>query len=176
MLGRIGNKHNNAIGKTFMLFEKIASKLRKKKQIRANEGLIENLRIVYYLYRECNQNLLVNIEFIKEALSLFQSLNAHVDALKDSYEFRRRLINNGTMEGDVNEIIRPTEELINNTLKWLNEQEKLDASQAENVLHNLYYIVELHSIDKSAEPIFQQVEKFCKKVTSQGVLQVANFK
>jgi hypothetical protein len=159
-----------------MLFEKITSKLRKKNQIRANEKLIEKLRIVYYLYREGNQHSLVNIDFIKEALSLFQSLNAHVDTLKDSYEFRRRLIDNGTIEGDVNEIIRPTEELINNTLKWLNEQEKLYASQAENLLHNLYYIVELHSFDKSVEPIFQQVENFCKKVTSQGILQVANFK
>ena len=156
-----------------MLIEKIASKLRKKNQIRANGELIERLRVVYYLYREGNQHSLVNIEFIKEALSLFQSLNTHVDALKDPYEFRRRLIHNGPMEGYINEILLPIEDLIVNTLSWLNEQEKLDVSQAENVLHNLYYIVELHSFDKSVEPTFQQVENFCEKVTSQGILQAA---
>lgn len=159
-----------------MFFGKTISKILKRNQIRANEDLIEQLRSVYYLYRVGNQHSLVNIDLIKEALSLFQSLNSHLDVLKDNYEFSRRLIEQGPVEGSTGEIIRPIEELIFNTLKWLNEQEKLNASQAENILHNLYYIIELHSFDKSAEPIFQQVENFCQKVTSQGILKAANFK
>ncbi|MBQ4839822.1 hypothetical protein [Pseudoalteromonas luteoviolacea] len=156
-----------------MIFKHYISKLFKSEQIRANEDLIEQLRSVYYLYRESNQYALVNIEFVKEALLLFRSLYTQLDVLKDSYEFRRRLIDQGQIEGDIEEVIRPIEKLIVNTLKWLDEQEQLDASQAENILHNLYYIIELHSFDKNAKPIFNQVEIFCKKVTDQGVLKAA---
>ncbi|MGB3727362.1 MAG: hypothetical protein WA981_16540 [Glaciecola sp.] len=140
------------------LHEILSTLLRRK--VSAPVYLVEDVGRIYFYYKSLPLKSPVDIETIREAHRLFGEFIQYTDSLVDEYEFRRRLVSGNV---DIT-VVEPLKQKVAVTTSWLSSKDDLVAGQAEDILHNLYYALKLHSFDSGANRLFGEVEKFCKCV------------
>lgn len=136
-----------------------------KHPIKAENDLEERLRSIYWKYRQFSRDADVKLETVIEAHCLFSQLIKYTGPLVDEYEFKRRLMSKG---GDLNN--RETlAQKVDNTSSWMEALTSITAGQAENIIHNLYYCVQLHSFSRKVTQTFENIDQYCERVEKAGI-------
>jgi hypothetical protein len=133
-----------------------SKKTKKLTFIYAPHALLELIFEAYYFYKSQPVSNDADIQYVVRYHYFFSLLVKQTGTLIDEYEFRRRLYSNNP---NLN-VIESLDDKIISTSEWLSKQEEANAYLAENVLHNLFYVLKLHKFSPEAKPIFDKIEAF----------------
>lgn len=97
-----------------------------------------------------------SINDVKCYHEFFSSLVKCTTQLNDEIAFRKHLYSKSS-DLSVRETL---EDKIISTAQWLERQDKANANLSESALHNLFYVLELHSFSSDANAIFEKIEAF----------------
>ncbi|MFC3122677.1 hypothetical protein [Agaribacter flavus] len=136
------------------LHEFLSTLLRRKVSVPA--CLVEDVGRIYFYYKSLPWKSPADTEVVCRAHRLFSEIIEHTGPLRDEYEFRRRLVSGNT---DLNAKESLKQKAVATT-GWLDSQDTLVASQAEDILHNLYYALQMHSFDKAVLSTFDEVRDY----------------
>ncbi|MBF7074315.1 hypothetical protein ISG33_12985 [Glaciecola sp. MH2013] len=135
------------------------------KNVQAPVPLQTLAQSVYKKYREVSNDKTVDLAKVKKAHYLFGQLIKYTGSLVDEYEFRRRLISSSADLNKQDTIIEKVEA----TSNWLEKQTSITAGQAEDILHNLYFGLHLHSFSPDVKQVFEQITEYCIQVEQNGI-------
>lgn len=133
-----------------------------KLKVRVPNSTLDSVKEIYFYYKSQPYRSTADIKVVRHAHKLFCMLLEHTSRLQDELEFRRRLCTTG----DLNHIESLNQKAAMTT-EWLEGKESLFASQAESILHNLYYILKMHSFDAEVKQVFQEIDEYCDWVLRQ---------
>jgi hypothetical protein len=122
---------------------------------------------IYDTYRQQPPRTLVDKNLVLRAHKLFAELISQTDDVRCEYEFRRRLVNSSN---DLNNLDSLPQKIVA-TYAWLNSAKTINALQAENILHNLFFCIDLHSFWPDAKEVFNELDLFCCEVEEKGILE-----
>jgi hypothetical protein len=130
-------------------------------------GLYANVKKIYDTYRQQPPRTLVDKNLVLRAHKLFAELISQADEVKCEYEFRRRLVHSSS---DFNNLDSLPQKIVA-TYDWLNSAKSITALQAENIFHNLFFCIDLHSFWPDAKEVFNELDLFCCEVEKKGILK-----
>lgn len=127
-----------------------------KTLIYAPDKLLASIFRDYINYKSQPRAAETSINDVKFCHEFFSSLVKCTTQLNDEIAFRKHLYSKSS-DLSFHETL---EDKIVSTSKWLERQDKANANLSESALHNLFYVLELHSFSPDAKPIFDEIEAF----------------